>query len=311
MCDILKSATHENSATRAGWPATWIDFIKTLRRNCAPMTQTFSAHGANIPALGFGTSPLTGGLSPDIIVAALQAGYRHIDCARKYGTEGAVGEALRASGVPRSEIFLTTKVSHENLRPADFARSVEQSLDALKTDYVDLVLVHWPNPEIAPEEYMPALAKAKRDGLARHIGVANFTTRLLEQAIALCDEPLVALQAEYHPYLDQTKLLAAVRKHGLAFIAYCPLGRGRLFADPVLADIAKARGRTVAQVALRWLIQQNVAVIPRSSNPQRMADNAKIFDFTLSDDEMARIAALKRADGRIANPAGRVPGGWD
>lgn len=271
----------------------------------------FSAHGATIPAIGFGTSPLTGGLTADTVLAALNAGYRHIDTARKYGTEGAVGEAIRAARLPRSDLFVTTKVSHENLRPPDFARSVEQSLKALQLDYVDLLLVHWPNPKIAVETYMPALAKAKREGLARHIGVANFTTRLLDEAIALCPEPLVALQAEYHPYLDQQKLLAAARRHGLVFIAYCPLGRGRLFADPALAEIAAARGRSIAQVALRWLMQQNVAAIPRSSNPRRIADNCNIFDFTLDDEEMVRIGALARADGRIANPVGRVPGGWD
>ena len=275
------------------------------------MLQTFSSQGASIPALGFGTSPLTGGLSPDSVLAALAAGYRHIDTARKYGTEHVVGEAVRASGIPRSEIFITTKVSHENLRPAEFARSVEQSLKALQTGYVDLLLVHWPNPEIGPEQYMPALAKAKRDGLTRNIGVANLNIALLDRAVALCSEPLVALQAEYHPYLDQSKLLAAVRRHKLVFIAYCPLGRGRLFSDSVLAEIAEAHGRTVAQVALRWLLQQQVAVIPRSSNAQRIVENASIFDFTLSEDAMARIAALARADGRIANPVGRVPGGWD
>src|SRR4051812_35477137 len=207
---------------------------------------SFSAHRATIPALGFGTSPLTGGLDPEEVIAALHAGYRHIDTARKYGTEAAVGEAIRRSGVPRGELFVTTKVSHENLRPKDFARSVEQSLQALKLDYVDLLLVHWPNPEIGPEEYMPALADAKRKRQARHIGVANFNTALLDRAVALCPEPLAALQAEYHPYLEQTKLLSAVRRHGLAFTAYCPLGRGRLFSDPVLAEIAKLRGRTVA-----------------------------------------------------------------
>jgi len=273
--------------------------------------QYVEAHGARIPIVGFGSMRLKEEAGTRAIEAAIRAGYRHIDTARKYGTESAVGEGIRRSGVPRSELFITTKVSHENLRPKDFARSVEQSLAALKLDRVDLLLVHWPNPEIAPEEYMPALAEAKRKGQARHIGVANFNTALLERAVALCPEPLVALQAEYHPYLDQTKLLSAVRRRGLAFLAYCPLGRGRLFSDPVLADIAKARGRTVAQIALRWLVQQNVAVIPRSSNPQRIAENAKIFDFKLSDEEMARIAALKRPDGRIANPAGRVPGGWD
>ena len=270
-----------------------------------------TAHGAQIPALGFGTSPMTGSMAPGEMVAALKAGYRHIDAARKYGTESMVGEGMRLSGVPRKDIFLTTKVSHENLHAADFAKSVDDSLKALKTDYVDLLLVHWPNPEIPLSETMPALAKAKRQGKARHVGVANFNIALLDQAIKLCPEPLVALQAEYHPYLDQSKLIAAVRQRGLVFVAYCPLGRGRLFSDPVLADIAKTRGKSIAQIALRWLMQQNVAAIPRSSNPARIAENFKVFDFTLSDDEMKRISALKRPNGRIANPVERVSGGWD
>lgn len=276
-----------------------------------PAGPTLVSHGAAIPALGFGTSPLAGSLSAVSVLAALAAGYRHIDTARKYGTEQAVGEAIKSSGLPRQEIFLTTKVSHENLRADDFVRSVDESLAALKVDYVDLLLVHWPNPEIPLSETMPPLAKAKRSGLARNVGVANFNIALLDQAIRLCPEPLVALQAEYHPYLDQTKLLTATRDRGLVFIAYCPLGRGRLFNDPVLAEIAKARGRSIAQIALRWLIQQNVAVIPRSSNPQRIVNNSKVFDFVLSEVEMKRISALKRADGRIANPVERVSGGWD
>jgi diketogulonate reductase-like aldo/keto reductase len=270
-----------------------------------------TAHGAPIPALGFGTSPMTGSMAASEIVAALKAGYRHIDAARKYGTEQVVGEGLQASGVPRKDIFLTTKVSHENLHAADFAKSVDASLKALGTDYVDLLLVHWPNPEIPLAETMPALAKAKQQGKARHVGVANFNTTLLDQAIKLCPEPLVCLQAEYHPYLDQSKLLAALRQRGMAFVAYCPLGRGRLFNDPVLTGIAQSRGKSIAQIALRWLMQQGVGAIPRSSNPERIADNFKVFDFTLSDDEMKRISALKRADGRIANPVKRVSGGWD
>jgi diketogulonate reductase-like aldo/keto reductase len=276
-----------------------------------PIAPLLTSNGAAIPALGFGTSPMTGTLSADEVLAALRAGYRHIDTAWKYGTERAVGQAIRASGVPRQGIFLTTKVSHEYLRTDDFARSVDESLAALQVDSVDLLMVHWPNPEIPLAETMTALAKAKRQGLARHIGVANFNIALLDQAIRRCPEPLVALQAEYHPYLDQSKLLAAARARGLVYVAYCPLGRGRLFGDKVLADIAQARGRTVAQVALRWLVQQNVAAIPRSSNPQRIADNFKVFDFTLSDEEMERIFALRRTNGRIANPVERVAGGWD
>jgi diketogulonate reductase-like aldo/keto reductase len=271
---------------------------------------TLSSHGAEIPLAGFGTSPLTGDVTPDNIVAALHAGYRHLDTGRKYGTERATGEGMRASGIPRKDIFLTTKVSHENLRETDFARSVDESLKALKVDYFDLLMIHWPNLEIPVPEAVKGLAKAKRQGVTRHIGIANFNTTLIEQALKSCPEPIAALQAEYHPYLDQTKVLAACNKHGLAFVAYCPLGRGRLFDDPVLGEIARNRGRTVAQIALRWLIQQNVAAIPRSSNAGRIAANLNVFDFTLGDDEMKRIAALKRPDGRIANPVERVPP-WD
>jgi diketogulonate reductase-like aldo/keto reductase len=271
---------------------------------------TLRAHGAEIPALGFGTSQQTGALAAEEVVTALKAGYRHIDTARKYGTERAVGEAMRASGVRRADIFLTTKVSHENLREADFARSVDESLKALQVDYFDLLMIHWPNPDIPVPEAVKGLAKAKRHGIARHIGVANFNIALLDQALNACPEPLVALQAEYHPYLDQSKVLAACKARGLAFVAYCPLGRGRLFGDQVLGEIAERRGRTVAQIALRWLMQQDIAAIPRSSNPERVAANLNIFDFTLSDDEMQRIAALKRPDGRIADPRSRVPP-WD
>ena len=171
-------------------------------------------------------------------------------------------------------------------------------------------MIQWPNLEIPVAEVVKGLAKAKRQGVARHIGIANFNTTLIEQALKSCPEPIVALQAEYHPYLDQTKVLAACDKHGLAFVAYCPLGRGRLFDDPVLNEIARSRSRTVAQIALRWLMQQNVAAIPRSSNAGRIAANLNVFDFTLGGEEMKRIAALKRPNGRIANPVERVPP-WD
>jgi 2,5-diketo-D-gluconate reductase B len=277
------------------------------------MTQhipTITAHGAAIPVIGYGTSGM-GEVTPEHVATALKLGYRHIDTAWKYGTERAVGEGMRSSGVPRGDIFLCTKVSHEYLHADAFARSVDESLKTLGVDYVDLLLVHWPNAEIPLPETMRALAKAKRQGLTSHVGVANFNIALIDQAISLCPEPLVTLQAEYHPYLDQTTLLEACRKRGLAYTAYCPLGRGRLFKDPVLAEIAKAKGKTIAQVALRWLIQKGIVIpIPRSSNPARMAENIAVFDFSLSDDEVKRINALKRPNGRIANPAGRAPA-WD
>src|SRR5438874_736756 len=192
----------------------------------APSIPTLSARGAELPAIGFGTSSL--GDCGEIVATALGLGYRLIDTAWKYGSERGVGEGMRASGVPRSEIFLTTKVSHEYLRPDDFARSVDESLRNLGVDFVDLLMVHWPNPEISLAQPIAALAKAKRQGLARHIGVANFNIALLDEAIRFSPEPLVTLQAECHPYLDQSKLLDACRRRGLIFTAYCPLGRGRL-----------------------------------------------------------------------------------
>jgi 2,5-diketo-D-gluconate reductase B len=269
-----------------------------------------SEYGAEIPVIGLGT----GGLGDDcgtIIRAALTAGYRHIDTARKYGTERGVGEAIRAARVPRDEIFLTTKVSHEHLHSGDFERSTQASLQALGLDRVDLLLVHWPVPNMPLQETMGALAKMKRRGFTRHIGVANFNIALLDQAIRLCPEPLVALQAEYHPYLDQSKVLEACRRRGLIFIAYCPLARGRLIGDPAVVEIARAKGKTEAQIALRWLIQQDdIAAIPRSSNPKRVAENIDVFGFALADDEMKRIAALKRPNGRVVNPVGRVSA-WD
>jgi 2,5-diketo-D-gluconate reductase B len=276
----------------------------------ATIAPTLKAHGAEIPAIGFGTSGM-GYVTAEHVAAALKAGYRHIDTARKYGTEPAVGEGMRASGTPRREIFVCTKVSHENLHAGDFARSVDESLKALGVDYVDLLLVHWPEKNTPLAETMGALARARRRGLTRHIGVANFNIAMLDKAIALCPEPLVTLQAECHPFLDQSKVIAACRERGLVLTAYCPLARGRIASDPVLTDIGRRSGKTCAQVALRWLMQQQmIAAIPRSSNATRIAENIDVFDFKLDDEEMRRIGALKRRDGRTANPVGRAPV-WD
>jgi diketogulonate reductase-like aldo/keto reductase len=181
----------------------------------------------------------------------------------------------------------------------------------LGLDYVDLLLVHWPEKNTPLAETMGALAKAKRDGLTRHIGVANFNIAMLDDAIRLCPEPLVTLQVECHPYLDQSKVIAACRARGLVLTAYCPLARGRIQGDIVLTDIGRRYGKTAAQVALRWLMQQDViAAIPRSSNATRIAENIEVFDFVLDQDDMRRIDSLKRPDGRTANPIGRAPV-WD
>jgi 2,5-diketo-D-gluconate reductase B len=235
---------------------------------------------ANIPKLGFGTGRIGDNSNLDDyserVAHALKLGYRHIDTAWKYGTEKSVGEAIRMSGVPREEIFLTTKVSHEYLRADDFARKVDESLSNLQLDCVDLLMVHWPSPDKVPlAETMGALAKAKREGKARHLGVANFNIAMLNEAIHLSPEPIENLQVEYHPYLDQSKMLAHVRKLGLSMTAYCPLGRGRLLADPVVEDIARAKGKSIAQVVLRWHLQQpNVIPIPRRTPDGRRKTSA-------------------------------------
>ncbi|HEY5684366.1 MAG TPA: aldo/keto reductase [Acidimicrobiia bacterium] len=273
---------------------------------------TISAHGAAMPVVGYGTMLFP---EPDraveLIGHALENGYRHIDTARKYGSEHWVGEAIRGSGVPRDELWVTTKVTEENARADDFARSVETSLETLGLDYVDLLLIHWPQPRVPLEETVGALAKAKQQGMARHIGVSNFTVALLDEAVAKCPEPLVANQVEYHAYLRQDKLRAACARHGMILTCYSPVGRGRLLDDPVLGEIAAARGKTAAQVALRWLIQQpQVAVVPRALEFEEIEENIDIFDFTLTAEEMERIGALRDKNIRMVDPEVRRPV-WD
>ena len=270
---------------------------------------TLTAHGAAIPAIGFGTSSI-GGDCGEIVATALKAGYRHIDTAQKYGTERGVGEGMRASRVPREDIFLVTKVSHEYLRAADFERVTEECLKNLGVSHVDLLLVHWPNAAIPLPETMAALGKVKRRGLTRNVGVANFNLVMLDDAIALCPEPIVNLQTEFHPYINPVKVLAGCQKRGVVLTGYCPLGRAQLIGDPVLGTIARERGRSPAQIALRWSLQMGVAPLPRSSNAGRIAENLDVFGFELSASEMARISALKRPGAKIANPAGRAPV-WD
>ena len=275
-----------------------------------PPAPLLNSHGAAIPAIGFGTSSIPTRCGP-LVAEALKIGYRHIDTAQKYGTEKGVGEGIRASGIPRSEIFLTTKVSHEYLRADDFQRSAEGSLRDLGVDYVDLLLVHWPNAAIPLAETMGVLAKVKRRGLTRHVGVANFNLAMLDEAIALCAEPIVNLQTEFHPYINPVKVHAGCVARGVVLTGYCPLGRGSLLDDPVLAEIGRAKGKSVAQVALRWQIQhEGCAPLPRSSNPGRIAENLAVFDFVLDPWEMKRISSLKRPGAKIADPKGRAPA-WD
>jgi len=260
------------------------------------------ANGARIPALGLGTMTLKGDVCVTAVSTALKQGYVHLDTAERYGNETEVGDGLRASGLDRGQVFVTTKVYQDKLAPDDFEKSFEESLQKLKLASVDLLLIHWPNPKVPLADTMKVLCKTKADGRARHIGVANFTVPLIEEAVKLATEPLVTNQIEVHPFIDQSKVIAACRRHGLSVTAYCPLARGKVPGDPVLARIGQAHRKSASQAALRYLIQLGVIVIPRSSNPGRLAENLAIFDFKLSDAELAEIAKLKRPDGRVVNP---------
>jgi diketogulonate reductase-like aldo/keto reductase len=271
---------------------------------------TLNAHGAQMPAIGYGTMEFSG-RAPELIAAAIASGYRHIDTARKYGTEQFVGEGIRASGIGRGELWVTTKVTELDAREADFMRSVETSLKTLGLDYVDLLLVHWPQPKVPFAETLGALAKAKRQGLARNIGVSNFTLAMLDEAVHACPEPLVTNQLEYHCYLPQDRMLAALKRHGMILTAYCPVARGKLLDDPVVGEIAKTHGKTPAQICLRWLIQQpGVAAVPRALEERHIADNIDVFDFSLTDEEMRRLSSLRSRRIRIADPPERAPK-WD
>ncbi len=273
---------------------------------------TVTAHGATIPVIGFGTWRLSGEGCASAVAEALRIGYRHVDGAAGYGNEDRVGEGIRASGVPRDDIFITTKVPPEDLDDRAFQLSVDRSLEQLGVDQVDLVLIHWPSKVIPLATTIASLNKARARGATRYIGVSNFTTALLREAWAATDAPLVTDQCEYHPYLAQDRLLAACREWGMAFTAFSPLGREVVLADPGIAEIAAKKGKTPAQVVLRWDIQQpGVVTIPRSSQPAHIRANFEVFDFALSDDEMAAISHLGRSHRhRVANQASVAPA-WD
>jgi diketogulonate reductase-like aldo/keto reductase len=252
------------------------------------------AHGARIPALGLGTWALRGRTCARMVEEALRLGYRHIDTAEMYENEREVGEGLRASGVPREEVFITTKVWSSNLAPDDFAHSVRQSVARLRVAQVDLLLIHWPNPRIPLAQTIPALCKAKTDGFARHVGVSNFDTKLVNEAVRLASEPLVNDQIEWHPFIDQSATRNACRKHGLAVTAYSPVAKGRAANNKTLAAVGTRHGKSATQVALRFLLQDGAIVIPRTSRAERLAENFTVFDFTLSAGEISEIRKLAR-----------------
>ncbi len=269
------------------------------------------ANGARIPLIGLGTWDLRGKTCARMVEQALRLGYRHIDTAEMYGNESEVGEGLRASGVKRGEVFVTTKVWPSHFAPRDLEKAAKDSLAKLRLSEVDLLLLHWPNPNILLADTLGALCKVKRAGLTRHIGVSNFTVALVNEAVRLADEPIVCNQVEVHPFLDQTKVIAACRAHGMAVVAYSPIARGGAKNDKVLIRIGKNHNKTAAQICLRFLVQRGIVVIPRTSKAERLAENFAIFDFELSPAEMAEIGALAHRDGRVIDYSFSGSPNWD
>ena len=278
-----------------------------------PFVPRLFANGARMPAIGLGTSRLRGADCARAVENALSVGYRHIDTAVMYANEPEVGQGLKNGGVARDEVFVTTKVLPADIGAGALQKSAEASLKRLGLDHVDLLLIHWPNKAIPLSASIAALCDAKKQGLTRNIGVANFPSAMLDLAVRLAaghGEKLAANQCEYHPRLDQTKLLAACRAHGVALVSYCPIGQGAFLSDPAITAIARRLGRTPAQIVLRWHMQQEgVAAIPKSSQRTHMIENLKVFDFSLNDADMKALFGLAIPGGRILSPASAPT--WD
>ncbi|MFO1048734.1 MAG: aldo/keto reductase [Geminicoccaceae bacterium] len=275
----------------------------------SPLTVT--SGDCRIPAIGFGTYKLDPGLGTEAVVTALSVGYRHIDAAQLYDNEAEVGAALAASGIPRDELFVTTKVRADRNAPDAFLRSVERSLRDLRLDRLDLLLIHWPAFPHGMAATLGALLEARERGWARFVGVSNFNRPQLREAQAMAGGTLVTNQVEYHPFLDQRAMLAELRRQGMFLTAYSPLARGRIARHPVIAEIAARHGRSPGQITLRWLVQQgDVVAVPKASGAERMRANLAVFDFALTEAEMAAISALGSAALRLVAPADLSPD-WD
>lgn len=266
--------------------------------------------GAAIPALGFGVFRMSDDEVERVVPAALEAGFRHFDTAQIYGNEAALGRALASAGARRDELFLTTKVWVENYSTERFAASVDESLDKLQTDRVDLLLLHWPTDTVPVERQIEWLNAVQATGKARHIGVSNQSVAQMQQSVRLSAAPIVTNQIELHPYLDQRRVITAANTADVAVTAYYGMADGKVVHDPVLQAIGAAHGKSAAQVGLRWLVQQGRIALSKTAKVERVAENAAIFDFELSEAEMATIDALALPDGRLVNPPGLAPE-WD
>jgi 2,5-diketo-D-gluconate reductase B len=259
--------------------------------------------GIRLPRLGLGTFRMQGEVCRAAVESALAVGYRHIDTAEMYANEEAIGAALAAARVPRAELHVTTKVWIENLAPDALRRAFDTSLKKLRLDYLDLYLIHWPTHSMNLPAALEAMMKLKEEGRTRAIGVANFTVPLLKTTVEEVKAPIACNQIEYHAMLDQTKVKAYMDAKSIPLVAYCPLAQGRFATDETLAAIGKKHGATAAQVALKWLIDQNgVAAIPKASRAESQKSNLEALKVTLDDADRKAIAALPK-DRRCVNPA--------
>ena len=266
---------------------------------------------AGIPNVGFGTYLLDRAVAADLVQAALSEGYTHIDTAQTYENEAEVGDGIRRSGMARDKIFLTTKILPENFSAADFKAATEQSLKALSTDYVDLMLLHWPSREVEIAETIGALNELIAEGKVRHGGVSNFTIDQVKQAQAALDTPLAANQVEMHPFIDQSRLLPFLAEQNIPFEAYSPLAQGAVAKDPLLQEIAEAHNASAVQVALAWTLSKpDAVVLPKTETAARLAGNLAAAELELSAEEIARIDTLAHPGGRIVSPDGLAPD-WD
>lgn len=261
------------------------------------------ASGHSIPVLGFGTFELKPDDAQRMVAAALDIGYRHIDNAQMYSNEEAVGAGIRDSGVSRDQIWLTTKIHPRNFHDGDLQRSVDESLRKLDTDHADLILLHWPSSDVPMRESLEALMEVREQGKTRAIGVSNFTATLLREATDICGGGVLAInQIEFHPYLSQQTVIKQIKALGMAPMAYCPIAQGKVIGDDTLKRIGQQHGKNEVQVTLRWLIQQSVIAIPRTSKERNAQANFEIFDFELSPEQMKLIDALQ-GDGRLIDPS--------
>ncbi|MBY3592326.1 aldo/keto reductase [Rhizobium bangladeshense] len=272
--------------------------------------ETMTAHGAVIPKLGFGVFRMSDAEVERVVPAALEAGFRHFDTAQIYQNEAALGRALEAANAKRTELFLTTKVWVDNYSRDRFAASVNESLEKLRTDYLDLLLLHWPGDKVSISDQIEMLNAVQEAGKTRFIGVSNQNVSQLKESIAVSKTPIVTNQVEAHTYLDQTRLVKAAQEAGVAITAYYGMADGAVPRDPILQEIGARYGKSAAQVGLRWLLQNGFVTLTKTAKPERVKENIDVFDFELSADNLAAISKLATRGGRLVSPPGLAPA-WD